>query len=343
MKPSLVPLLRSPVDGSELELRATRLDGEEILEGFFVDAVGNEFAVTDGVPLFAAAAAEGDTFGFKWSLIGDSYGHEEPSRTSRRQWYLDRFGFETEAKLSSFLSERPRVLDAGTGSGVDTSMFADTGATVVGVDLSRNAALATYRRLGARPNVHIVQADLLQLPFAPSSFDYVSSDQVLHHTPDTATTLRAVARHLAPGGSIAIYVYNRKAPIREFADDFIREKVTKMSVEEAYEVSKSLAMLGKALTEIDAKIEVPEISLLGIPGGEEDAQRFVYWNMLKCFWNPDFDFELNVLINFDWYHPKYAWRHTHEEVEAWFRELGFDIERLVDVQSGLSAVATRPA
>ncbi|HEV7565365.1 MAG TPA: class I SAM-dependent methyltransferase [Microbacteriaceae bacterium] len=342
MKQSLVPLLRSPVDGTPLDLRVDRTDGEEIVEGSFVDSQGTTFPIQEGVPLFAEAAAEGDTFGFKWDLIGDSYGHEEPSRTSRRQWYLNRFGFETEEHLTSFLANRPRVLDAGTGSGVDTSMFADTGATVVGVDLSRNAALSTYRRLGSRPNVHVVQADLLRLPFGPDSFDYISSDQVLHHTPDTAATLRAIARHLAPAGVIAIYVYNRKAAMREFADDFIRDMVTQMNVEDAYEVSKSLTLLGKALSEVDAKIDVPAIPVLGIEGGEEDVQRFVYWNMLKCFWNPEFDFELNVLVNFDWYHPKYAWRHTPEEVTNWFEELGFDLERLVDVQSGLSAVAARP-
>ena len=343
MKHSLVPLLCSPANGSPLELRVDREADGEVLDGSLVDSDDTTFPIVDGLPLFAADAAEGDTFGFKWNLIGDSYGHEEPSRTSRRNWYLERFGYDDEATLKAFLAEHPRVLDAGTGSGVDSSMFADTGATVFGVDLSHNAARATYRRLGALPNVHVMQADLARLPFPPASFDYISSDQVLHHTPDTWQTLRAVARCLAPGGSIAVYVYSRKGPLREFADDLIRQAVTGMSVEDAYETSKGLTLLGKALTEVGAEIDVPAIPLLGIPEGREDVQRFVYWNILKCFWNPEFDFELNVLVNFDWYHPKYAWRHTREEVESWFAELGFPVQRLVDSQSGYSAVARRPA
>lgn len=341
MKRSLLELLRSPVDGSVLALEDEAGD-DEIVAGRLVDAGGMSFPIVDGIPFFAQAGAEDPTFGFKWKLVA-SYGHEEPSRSSRRQWYYDRFGYGDLEGLRAAVDGK-LVLDAGCGSGVDTSMFADAGATVVAVDLSGSATKAVYDRLGAHPNVHVVQGDLLRPPLRESAFDYVSADQVLHHTPDTREAFLAVGRRLKPGGRIAIYVYNRKGPIREFADDFIREHATKMSVEECWELCRQLTLLGKALTEVRAEVDVPEdVPLLGIKAGREDVQRFLYWNVLKCFWNEEWDFELNVVVNFDWYHPHFAYRHTPEEVRGWFAEAGLGLDRVADVQSGLVAVGALPA
>ncbi len=52
---------------------------------------------------------------------------------------------------------------------------------------------------------------------------------------------------------------------------------------------------------------------------------------MKCFWNSSFTYEENVLINYDWYHPQLASRHTVEEVEEWFAKTGLDVvHRYVD-------------
>lgn len=343
MKDSLVPLLRSPVDGSPLRLaQAVRDDAGEIVSGSLVDEVGTRFDINDGVPWFAPEQAADETFSFKWRRIGDSYGHEEPSRTTRRAWYLERFGFDGEGALGSFLRPRETVLDAGCGSGADAAMFAESGVTVVAADLSGDAAAATHRRLGRLPNVHVLQADLHKLPFAPRSFGYVSSDQVLHHTPDTGRAFAAVAELVASDGWLAVYVYNQKAPLRELVDDFVRERTTRMSVEECWEFSRQIALLGRALTRTGARVELEEpVELLGLPAGEHDVQRFLYWNVLKCFWNDDYDVELNSAINFDWYHPRWAQRHRPDEVAAWFAAAGIALDRLLEVESGIAVVGRR--
>lgn len=338
MKESLVSLLRSPGDGSELQLVDAERDGDEIVGGRLVDGAGGEYPIEDGLPLFAADSADDPTFSFKWSIIGDTYGHEQATRASRRAWYLERFGYASEDALGEAVRDRV-VLDAGCGSGVDTSMFADCGATVVGVDLSREAAYATYRQAGSRPNVHVIQGDVQRLPFAPGTFDYVSSDQVLHHTPDTFTSFAAIRRLLKPSGEIAIYVYRVKGPIREFVDDYVRERTTKMSAEECYAFCRSVTELGRALSGLHADVDVPEpIPLLQIEAGAQDVQRFVYWNVMKCFWNDDYDFETNVVINFDWYHPHYAYRHTADEVTGWFEQLELELVLLDVSLSGISAI-----
>jgi SAM-dependent methyltransferase len=343
VKAALLELLQSPFDGSRLGLDEPEWRDGEIVAGSLVDESENRFPIAHGVPLFAEADAADETFEFKWRRIG-AYGHEEATREGRQQWYLERFGFDSRAALTTFLSSQDLVLDAGAGSGVDSAMFSESDATVVAVDLSREAAAATYRHLRSRPNVHVLQADINRLPFPEGLFGYISSDQVLHHTPDTRTAFRSLARHLRPGGRIAIYVYRRKGPIREFVDDYLRARTTKMSVEECYEFCRTITLLGKALADLRADLVVPEsVPLLELEAGAQDVQRFLYWNVLKCFWNEDYDFETNVIVNFDWYHPRYAFRHDPPEVRRWYEELGLELERLDVVPSGISGVGRLPA
>ena len=90
------------------------------------------------------------------------------------------------------------------------------------------------------PNVHFLQADLRQLPFKRKFFDYIYSDQVLHHTKNTGTSFKYLTKFLTGSGHISIYVYNKKAPVREYVDDFIRKKTVKMSIEECTEFSKQI-------------------------------------------------------------------------------------------------------
>ena len=74
-------------------------------------------------------------------------------------------------------------------------------------------------------------------------------------------------------GNILIYVYNKKAPIREFADDYIRSKTTKMSVSDCAEFSKDMTISEKSLSGLK-KITIPrDIKLLIIKAGTYDVQR----------------------------------------------------------------------
>ena len=339
MKSNLVEWLRSPLDGSSLRLESdVKIDGD-VISGRLVDGSGNQYPIKEGVPFFAEDSGRDDTFSFKWKLIGSSYGYEEKTRSTRQNWYLERFGFHFRSQLLDFLREKKAILDAGTGSGVDAGMFAESGTTVMAIDLSQDAALATYRHLGGLPNVHILQADLNFLPFAPGTFDYISCDQVLHHTRNTEQSFSSLVKYLKEGGHLALYVYKRKSPIREFTDDYLRNYATEMTAEECYEFCRGVTLLGKALSDLKAEVSIPQdIPLLEIKSGRQDVQRFFYWNVMKCFWNDDYDFITNVVINFDWYHPRYAWRHTPEEVCGWFKKQKLEIERMNIVESGIAAL-----
>ena len=339
MKLTVIQWLRSPFDGSSLLLKDAVETNGEIVSGRLSDASGHQFRIVAGVPLFAEDAGANETFSFKWKLIGSSYGHEEKTRFTRQNWYLERFGFNSPSQLSDFLREKKMILDVGTGSGVDAAMFSESGTTVIAIDLSQDAALATYHHLGDLPNVHVLQADLNRLPFRLATFDYISCDQVLHHTPNTEQSFSTLVKYLREGGHLALYVYKRKSPIREFTDDYLRNYTTKMTAEECYEFCRGVTLLGKALSGLKAEVFIPQdIPLLEIKSGRQDVQRFFYWNVMKCFWNDDYDFTTNVVINFDWYHPKYAWRHTPQEVCDWYKKRGLEIERLNIVESGIAVL-----
>lgn len=343
MKRSLLPYLSSPADGSQLFLEASESRDEEVLTGQLIDSSGNRYPIVQGIPFFAQSESADETFAFKWKMIGQSYGYEEKSRAIRQQWYLDRFGFKTRDRLSSFLRDKRLVLDAGTGSGVDAAMFAESGVTVFAIDLSQEAAYATHRHLGHLPNVHVIQGNLQNLPFPNSMFDYVSCDQVLHHTPDPSKSFAELVRCLCLGGLLAVYVYRRKGPIREFVDDYIRGHMVNASPETCFEVCRSLTLLGKALAELNVKVDISsDIPLLGIKSGSYDIQRFIYWNVMKCYWNPDYDLTTNIAINFDWYHPRYAFRYTVEEIRAWFGSYGFSVMNFSEIESGISVLGQLP-
>ena len=46
------------------------------------------------------------------------------------------------------------------------------------------------------------------------------------------------------------------------------------------------------------------------------------------------EFDYNNLVNFDWFYPKYAHRHSQKEIEKWIKKLGLTVKIFNDVQSG---------
>ena len=189
------------------------------------------------------------------------------------------------------------MLDVGVGSGRFAEIAADHGARVVGIDLSR-AVDAAAENLGDR--ALIAQADLFRPPFADGTFDVVYSIGVLHHTPSTASAVRALAPLVKPGGTLAIWVYGRAAWYR--MADLYRHLTTRMSDRSLYRLSGILASL----------YPLQQLPVVGRP------LRFLLPVSSQA------DREWRVLDTFDWYAPRYQWKHTKSEVVGWFRDLGFE-------------------
>ena len=78
------------------------------------------------------------------------------------------------------------------------------GAEIVGMDVSAAIDVAAAREADG---ADFVQADLLEPPFAPDSFDLVYSLGVVHHLEDPLAGVRSLARLVRPGGELRLYVY----------------------------------------------------------------------------------------------------------------------------------------
>jgi ubiquinone/menaquinone biosynthesis C-methylase UbiE len=101
--------------------------------------------------------------------------------------------------------EGERVLDLGTGTGIGVEEATRSGATAVGVDRSV-AMLATGKR--ARPDVRVVAAEAIDLPFGGGRFDVVMGNFVLAHFVKVETALFDVKRVLRPGGRVGFTAWS---------------------------------------------------------------------------------------------------------------------------------------
>lgn len=292
--------------------------------------------------LSPAQAQTAETFGFKWSRR-DTF-ESEAMRGSIRRWLIERYGDLEDAAWWGELGESPTVLDAGCGAGLAALELFGTrlhNVHYVGMDVSPAVDVAAERFAERDLPGGFVQADLAEPPFADGTLDVVFSEGVLHHTDSTERALKRLARLLRPGGRFLFYVYRRKGPIREFTDDYVRDRLQGLEPEEAWARLLPLTKLGKALGDLHIEVDVPEdIDLLEIPAGRIDVQRLFYWHVCKAYHRDDLELEELNHINFDWFAPRNAHRQSPGEVREWCREAGLEILR-EDVQEAGITVAAR--
>ena len=101
------------------------------------------------------------------------------------------------------------VLEIGCGSGAHAKLIAESGARLTAIDLTEKAVALTRQRLRLYElAANVLQMDAESLSFPDRSFDFVWSWGVIHHSANTETIIREVARVLRPGGSVGIMVYN---------------------------------------------------------------------------------------------------------------------------------------
>lgn len=347
MNPQHIKYLCCPECKGSLLLKDELDSTDEIIDSHLICKSNKEhiFPVSNGIPRLLPLSMTSDqsktvkSFSQKWKTSSlSNYGFEGKILDFHHKWYLQRYGWSSEEDFKSFLSDKSFILDAGCGVGRDVKWFAEnTKGLVVGIDISESIDVAR-ENLKEYSNVLLVNADISKLPFKEDFFDFISCDQVIHHTPDTEKTFKSLTKHITKEGFFSVYTYKIKGPIREFCEDFIREKTTKMDYGECYKFSKSITLLGKAFADLKQKVEITEdIPLLGIKKGTYDVQRFIYWHIFKCFWNDDYGMDVSIMTNFDWYHPLHAHRHSPEELKKWIKEENFEILNFDIGDAGLSA------
>ena len=293
-----------------------------------------------------ASAAQDKTreaFGYKWQKR-DTF--ESPSSRLRvREWLRQRYGDVATADWWQTYEGEPLLLDAGCGAAFSALELLEERIPHVrylGVDISDAIDVASARFKERGLSGAFMQADITRLPLHDEAADVIFSEGVLHHTDSTEQALSALTRLLKIGGRFLFYVYNKKGPIREFSDDYIRDRLRGMSEEEAWDALLPLTRLGEALGDLNIEIAVPDdIDLLQIPAGTINLQRFFYWHVFKAFHDPKLNIDELNHINFDWYSPTNAHRQTPDDVRAWCNRVGLQIEREEIEEAGITIIARR--
>jgi SAM-dependent methyltransferase len=180
----------------------------------------------------------------------------------------------------------------------------------------------------------LVRWDIGQPLPVRNAFDYVICRAAIHHTPNPSETFRSLIHSLKPGGKIAISAYRKKSLAREALDDRLRAEIVPLGPHEAYERAQEFTLLGQYLQKVQGSVSVErELPLFGIAKGTYPVHTLIYNYFLKCFYNAQFGEEYSTLVNFDWYHPPYAYRYELKELETWFSENGVRIVRTAAIEA----------
>jgi SAM-dependent methyltransferase len=97
------------------------------------------------------------------------------------------------------------IVDVGSSVGEISRGLLDRGARMVCLDLS-GQSLRRCRQIN--PEAELFHGSALELPFADESFDHAISIGVLMVTPDCRRGFKEVARVLAPGGTLVVFIYS---------------------------------------------------------------------------------------------------------------------------------------
>ena len=323
MKRRLLDFVICPVCGHDLVLEANGDGAEEVESGTLRCPSGHRFPLLDGVPrLLSDLAAHGDdarsiqdSFSREWRYFDYERDRAWASSSEERR---DNFLAQTEL-CADDLGGRV-VLDAGCGVGVLSEAISTFGCEVVAGDIGHQV-LAAHRHFSAHGlgRTYFLQADLMHPPFRGEIFDVIYSGGVLHHTPDTRATLEGLLPALAPGGRIFVWLYHHVPGVSYDVKMGARKLMVKLPA--PLQHALVLSLLPQALLR----------QRLRIARGHQDP-----------------DSRLNarekLITMLDSYTCRYRWEHTPDEVEGWYRELGFVDVKTTDVGKwGFGVLATKPA
>jgi len=287
---------------------------------------GHRFDRTGGVLDFSRAAApRGSTartfasFGYEWNAFDDVRTEDES--------FADVYFRDLD--LASLAGQVG--LDAGCGKGRYTRFLAEHLEAEVALDGS-SAVDAAARNLADVEGTAVVRSDLRSAPFAPESFDFISSLGVLHHLDDPFEGFRQLVTYLAPGGRILLYLYSRP------------ERTSVRSV---------ALSASAALRRITTRMSHPLLKACSTP-----IAAVLFWTFVKPGeWGEDHGisaladlpmyayrrkpFRSLVLDTFDRLSAPVEFRYVWSELEPWFKATGLVVDAHRE-ETGWFVLAHRP-
>lgn len=303
MKKTLIRTICCPDCNGELALKNEQAEGEEVLAGE-LRCLGcdNSYNITNGVPRMASNPEEtkeiSDRYGFFW--------------TKRAQKKFERntlYGMSEEEEFNYFLSgfniqpsdlKGKRVLDAGCGCGRLTRVLGSYSDEVFGIDITSSINYV-YDYCKTQENVHIIQADLLKLPFPEGYFDYVWSSAAICFANKSEQTFKHLSSLVKPSGKLFVRVFS----------------ATNLSLVEK---------MGEVLW-FSHKIPIKLLFYLSYPLA-------IPLSVLKYLFKKSHNLRENAFHVFEELAHTYN-QHTEEEVKGWFHNESYSLITCLD-ESGVA-------
>ena len=302
MRESLLDFLRCPECVATLDLLGQRGQNQEVRTGELAcTRCAARYRLEAGVPRMLRAGAPATrtqkSFGRQWQMHSQgSFERDLIYSKSSAECLED---FRRAFNLEDLSSLRNCViLDAGCGSGELTADVARAApeATVVGMDFSEAAHVA-FERCRGIPNVHIVQADLSLPPFPCRSFDFVWSEGVIHHTPNTARSFASLSRLVRPLGKLYVWIYSDRVTTPYRLVRKILHKPYLLPSAALYALSWALALPLHGLNKLREAFRLSRVN------HRLASTAYSFYDTLS---------------------PEFVHFHSHEEVHGWFARQDFD-------------------
>ena len=307
----LLDVLGCPRCRRELACVAEKRDASDEVETGTLRcaACAESYPIRSGIPRFVPDDVYASSFGYQWNRFRTEQLDSVNGTTLSRDRLYGETGWSDDWLRGKW------VLDAGCGAGRFLDVVAESGADVVGLDIS-SAIDAARANLNKRPHVHFVQASLYDMPFRDGAFDGVYCIGVIQHTPDPLASVRALPRVLKAEGRIAYTIYEKRRFTRFCSKYLVRPLSTKLGQRTLLGLIRGAMPVLFPLTEAAFRLPVLGRAFqFAIPVANYVGERQLGWKQ-RYAWA--------VLDTFDMLAPRYDQPQAEEDVRVAMRAAGVD-------------------
>ena len=299
MQRKILNLLCCPNCKHDLELLEKEVTSGQVTEGLL--QCGNcqrSFPIFKGVPRMLLDLGDrldlAESWGYQWAIQDEGKLETITYYGETEQQELDNF-FNYLGIGAADLPGRV-VLDAGCGCGRLTRALGKYGAEIIGIDIASSIE-RIHKYCQSSQNVHIIQADIANLPFKNEAFDYVWSKLAICYVHKPAQAFENLANLVRPSGRLMVAVPDEA------------DLAFTVKLKDFFRISHRIP---RRLLLYFSWCLAPALSL---------AKRI--------FKKRKTSLKSNAFFLFNSLHPSFMTRHTREEVIGWFDKNNFSQTTLV--------------
>ena len=267
-----------------------------------------DYKIPNGSPYPGEKSVQ-ETFSDQWHMVEESelsfaYTSEELKLLNQKVWLR---------WLEHSRENVKNILNAGCGMGREAVALQEVSnlAEIYAIDL--NFSLFKGAELfKEHQGINFIIASLFNLPFKPSAFDLVYSQGVIHHTFSTYEAFKSIATYVRKEGYLFIWVY-------ALEDHLVRRGIVGIILRLMYLVESIVRPIISRSPKFLRDIIFGILTLIFYPIDKVVMLNSEKWELKNT----------NHALR-DWLSPRYAFRHSYNEVLEWFEDMDF---KIIDIQS----------